>query len=390
MLNNIALDVVIGLVFIYLLYSLLASILQELIATQLSFRSKMLEKAIIRMLEDGKKSGSLPLLERYKGFGQMLFRTNPLRDKPFTREFYEHPLVKYMSEDNYYSKPSYLSAGNFSRIMIDILTGMAPADMSVIQSTVWEGKALLASNTEKSRVLMLPRDTAYQLQSFLATSKGDLEKFRLSLEKWFDDTMERVTGWYKRYIQFLLFLIGIIIAVAFNVDSIRIAQKLARDSQLREQLVQSAGNYLEKNQQLGIRLAAMKTVNDTGTVFKQQWQSYEELRQHSDSLLSSAQQMINSDIKGIKDVMGLGYECKHPVLLHVFFFAYPDASFPNFIGWILTALAISLGAPFWFDLLNKLMRLRSGNNSKDSGNNPSAPVTVTVNTQTNTGEEAVG
>ncbi len=390
MLNNIALDVVIGLVFIYLLYSLLASILQELIATQLAFRSKMLEKAIIRMLEDGKKSSSLPLLERYKGFAQMLFRTNPLCDKPFTAEFYEHPLVKYMSEDNYYSKPSYLSADNFSRILIDMLTGMGPADMANIQNSVVEGKTLLASNTEQARPLMLPQDTAYQLQSFLATSKGDLEKFRQSLEKWFDDTMERVTGWYKRYIQFLLFIIGMVIAVAFNVDSIRIAQKLARDSQLREQLVQGAGNYLEKNQQLGIRLAAMKTANDTGDVYKLQWQSYEAVRQHSDSLLSSAQQMINSDIKGVKDVMGLGYECKHPVLLHIFFFAYPDASFPNFIGWMLTALAISLGAPFWFDLLNKLMRLRNANASKEGVNNQSAPVTVTVNAQTKTGEEAVG
>jgi hypothetical protein len=28
-------------------------------------------------------------------------------------------------------------------------------------------------------------------------------------------------------------------------------------------------------------------------------------------------------------------------------------------GWLLTALAITLGAPFWFDLLNKIMVIRS-------------------------------
>jgi hypothetical protein len=54
MFNNVALDVVIGLIFIFLLYSLLATIIQECIATQLGFRAKVLEKAILRMLEDGK------------------------------------------------------------------------------------------------------------------------------------------------------------------------------------------------------------------------------------------------------------------------------------------------------------------------------------------------
>ena len=53
MTNLIVLDVVIGLVFVYLLYSMLATILQELLATWFSFRSKLLERAIFRMLEDG-------------------------------------------------------------------------------------------------------------------------------------------------------------------------------------------------------------------------------------------------------------------------------------------------------------------------------------------------
>ena len=66
MTNLIVLDVVIGLVFVYLLYSMLATILQELLATWFSFRSKLLERAISRMLEDGsvfdKRFGSLKAL----------------------------------------------------------------------------------------------------------------------------------------------------------------------------------------------------------------------------------------------------------------------------------------------------------------------------------------
>ncbi len=52
MFNSVALDVVISLVFIYLLYSLLATTVLELIASGFRFRAKILERAIFRMLED--------------------------------------------------------------------------------------------------------------------------------------------------------------------------------------------------------------------------------------------------------------------------------------------------------------------------------------------------
>jgi hypothetical protein len=35
------------------------------------------------------------------------------------------------------------------------------------------------------------------------------------------------------------------------------------------------------------------------------------------------------------------------------------------LGWMLTILAISLGAPFWFDMLNKLVNIRSAGKSPD-------------------------
>ena len=66
MFNNVALDVFIGLVFVFLLYSLLATILQEMISTKLAFRSKVLEKAIIRMLEDGKATTANGFWSRLK------------------------------------------------------------------------------------------------------------------------------------------------------------------------------------------------------------------------------------------------------------------------------------------------------------------------------------
>ena len=52
MLDNVALDVFIGLIFVLLVYSLLATVLQEIIARILDLRGKNLVKAIRVMLED--------------------------------------------------------------------------------------------------------------------------------------------------------------------------------------------------------------------------------------------------------------------------------------------------------------------------------------------------
>ena len=52
MFNNVALDVVIGLVFVFLLYSLFATVVAEIIATKLGLRARNLKEAVDRMLND--------------------------------------------------------------------------------------------------------------------------------------------------------------------------------------------------------------------------------------------------------------------------------------------------------------------------------------------------
>ena len=68
----------------------------------------------------------------------------------------------------------------------------------------------------------------------------------------------------------------------------------------------------------------------------------------STGLLDSAYSMSNRNIAEVNQVMGLGWSA-----------ADDNFGWLSIPGWLITALAISLGAPFWFDLLNKLMKLRS-------------------------------
>ena len=417
MFNNAALDVVIGLVFIFLLYSLLATIVQEIVATKLAFRSKILEKAILRMLEDGKTTSRLALFDSVRGFYQLIFRSNNLKNKRFATAFYTHPLLKYLAEDNWFSKPDYISSRNFSKTMIDLLHGIEPGFNGVnilkIKESIDSGylKINLAANdkdnpanqnyidqqqTRTTEVDINP-ETRLFLQSLLAESRGDVEKFKMLLEKWFEDTMERATGWYKRYTQYILFIIGFLIAVSFNVETITIAKKLAADPKLAAQVANSAGVFIEQQKETGNQLRQLKSQGrDTTEEYAAIKQDYDSLKQKTDTLIATAKALVNNDIKSVNEVLGLGYECNHPRLLHTFFFAYPDASFSNFIGWILTALAICLGAPFWFDLLSKLVRVRGSGIKKDSsgssgsGSSTGNVAPITVNVNTNPGEEAVG
>src|SRR5579872_4208724 len=133
MFSNVALDVFIGLVFVYLIYSLLATVIQEIIATRLAFRAKILEKAIIRMLEDGNSTTRFGLLDRINGLFSLLISVNMLIGREIAAWFYVHPLIKYLGEDNHYSKPAYITAQNFSKVMIDLLTGMGTSSTNQVQ-----------------------------------------------------------------------------------------------------------------------------------------------------------------------------------------------------------------------------------------------------------------
>jgi hypothetical protein len=388
MFNSVALNVVIGLVFIYLLYSLLATIIQELIATNLGMRGKILKKGISRMLDDGTAG------------------------KFLSQVFYEHPLIKYLAEkENPRSKPSYLSAQNFSKVFTDLLRGenVQPGqDLRVLIQ-----QALDKGETQWVNKIGINGETLSYLRSIWADSQGDVEKFKALLEQWFDDTMARASGWYKKQIQMILFLIGLIIAVVFNVDTISITKKLSTDPKLAAQLADNAAAYMETHKDLGTQLrsnqeklmsrldAASKSpavakadtgaANDTRQVTAAKTDSvraqdslsryYADMKiehetdsisnymvKQSNTLIDSANAMINSEIKNVNQLLGLGWSCHCPDkgCCKPTICIAENFHWWSLIGWLVTALAISLGAPFWFDLLNKLVKMRGAGKAEDS------------------------
>ena len=130
MFNNVAFDVVLGLVFIYLLYSLLVTILGEIISTKLGIRARLLRIAVERMLNDGyyqkienKTDKKLQAWRR-----KALLYEPPEFKSSFAGKFYEYPAIKYLGrieKDNKEkfnsTKPSYFSAEYFADSLINFL-----------------------------------------------------------------------------------------------------------------------------------------------------------------------------------------------------------------------------------------------------------------------------
>jgi hypothetical protein len=149
-----------------------------------------------------------------------------------------------------------------------------------------------------------------RLAPLVAGAQADVEGARVHLEAWFDDTMARVSGWYKRKTQIILIVIGIAVVPAINADTIKMGERMWKDDAVRAAVVAQA--------------QAKPPAND---------------------LKGAADQVDRVAKLGIP--MGWrGAAVPHDVLSAI-------------AGWTITILAISLGAPFWFDALGRLSRLRS-------------------------------
>src|SRR5262249_44126308 len=83
------------------------------------------------------------------------------------------------------------------------------------------------------------------LLSAIDLSGGELGNVKANLEAWFNGTMDRVAGWYKRRTQMFLFVIGLVVAVLLNVAAIPIAGRLGSDAALRAAVVSGAEKVVE-------------------------------------------------------------------------------------------------------------------------------------------------
>lgn len=197
------------------------------------------------------------------------------------------------------------------------------------------------------------------LDTYVENAEPQLAAARRNLEKWFDDVMERAGGGYKRRTQLWLGIVGLIVALLLNVDAVSIATTLWRDPTLRANVVQQAQKYQLSETSDGAAISspseAAQAIRDLNTQLGQDlrlpigWGAQPHALQAGESC--TLLPLRSGDIWGVPGAAG----CMQ----------LTDAA-PNpngglvgkLTGFIIIALAVSQGAPFWFDLLSKLTNLR--------------------------------
>lgn len=375
MLDNAALDVCIGLVFIFLLYSLLATIVQEMLAQWFNLRARNLVKTMRRVLQDSPKRAHKSTFPNFWMDIEFGFHNyfSPLPDRSFLKAFYEYPLIKYMGQNDHNSKPSYIAAADFSETVIHLLRG---------EMTNNQGNQLMLVQTNLSKNqfvgFTIDPETLTYLKKLVIDSVGDIEKFRAKLEFWYNSMMERSTGWYKRQTQSILFFLGLFVAISFNIDAIAISKILIHNKEIRGQMATlaaskvtvygaTAGTTPTDDKALQASLGKMKSdASDVQNILglghapaKVDTSCMTRMKARFKDLAAERQQ----DTAKLKKLANDAGGCQVPdTSANV----YQGNFLFSLLGWIITALAISLGAPFWFDLLSKIVSLRSsGSPPKD-------------------------
>ncbi len=417
-------EVVIGLVFIWLVLSTATMQVGEWIANLLKWRANDLDKAIHRMLEDD----------------------------DLARLFYDHPLIRSLSEEKSSrdTRPSYIPANKFSTVLLSIIQN-AETEASLLLNGVYtlssriklikspalqqQARADLDRLAELARLsistesngamgnLMLTAlqkeiaDLGTRYPEFKASTQAVLEKadsdkaqidaligtmpnapgvtgdfnkalrgslalrvtnpglrltlgslfmgveeaggdclqaLRMNIESWFNDSMDRLSGRYKRRAQLTAFVVGFIIAAVLNVDTISVSNQLWREPIVRQAINANAAKLLAQTGQ-----SNPPAVSDLVGALQDQFLNVTLpigwTLQGKESLAG----MACSFLPGPGATFGLAWSsgCLRPVDTPLSTTGWLW-SLTKLAGLLMTGLATTQGSSFWFDLLVKIVNVR--------------------------------
>ena len=311
------LDVVVGLGFLYLLFALACTALNEVIASAFSRRSRTMRQGIEQLLGD-------PNL---------------------TAELYRHPSIVSISTRGRKDLhgPSYISSERFASALTDLLTGDEPLN---------NAQALKAGI---DRLAPAPKR---QLTVLFDVAKGDADVFRARVAEWFDEGMDRVSGWYKRGVQRQTYAMAILVVLALNLDSVQLINRLWADSGFRTAAVEQARARIQATGVAEVPVMEY-TGGDSPDAGEPVLTGMASLTDSETRLLTSLRGWTDDRSRLAADLVLKGDS------LGVRSMWLAGTAFTHLPGWIVTILAIGLGAPFWFDFLNRFMNLRNAGRASD-------------------------
>jgi hypothetical protein len=355
--DSLVLQTVIGIVFVFAMFASLVSVLTELVTRFLGLRGEYLLRGLRTLLAG---SGDFSL-----GLGEMITiprclrkdddpeRKKPKEEDPATTVMEEvlralggfadkgvmpkgAGIAKLTNKERR-SLPSYLSGRSVAEAILAVVVpdtqGTTTIDM------------IRNGLRDDTRIPAALRD---QLDRLAAQAEGSVAVFRRGVERWYDDQMDRVSGWYKRHVRWISLGIGIALVLAFNLNVFGIARSIYTDEALRGSVVAQATS------------AAQCGTKDPATCLG-------ELRTE---IAGSRGAGLPIGWSPVPDCRGAAAACSTTETYgltapHGDLPANVGVLVPLLIGWILMVLALLPGARFWFDALSRLGSLRASGPKPD-------------------------
>jgi hypothetical protein len=318
------LEVAVGLIFVWLVISVATMEIQNRISTALNWRADYLERSILSML----------------------------KDKALVEKFYQHPLILELSlkdkngkfirdKSGQIRKPEFIPNSTFATAAFEVIinAGKDGPDFPVDMMSLEEMRASMHSLGEKNPPLA--RLTQYlfpNLGRTLDNVELKLTEYRKNIENWFNDVMSQTSNWYKIRAQWMSFVIGIFVAIFLNIDTLQVAQKLWQEPTARAVLVAQAEAEAQRDEPSSNGMATARSLN-----IPIGWTTTS-LTTKSCALFG----MINYQL-----VIRSGGECLAVTSLPALNNGW--GLLVKLFGYLLSGAAAAQGAPFWFDILRKLV-----------------------------------
>lgn len=337
MFGSAVLESLIALAFLYLLLSVVCSSVNEFISRLFQLRHTTLLKGLGHLLAD-----------------------HQVRDK-----LMDHPLIKVLGPS-----PTHIPAKTFAMALLDLIapagqevpgaaaataaaggssgssggpagaaetvTSEPPAEAASVDAKAAGGAVAAAVPADLAPPLgyeqvrqaignLPPSELRRSLLVLVDSADRRLDAVHEALSNWFDSTMDRASEWYKRRTHWILLVLAALVSVGSNADTLEVAESLWRDSGLRQGIVAAADGYIAAYQNQGITPQEQATTDP-------------------EAALAS----LTDELSSFQ--LSLGWQTA-PVTA--------GGWLKKLLGLALTTLAVSLGAPFWFDVVNKVILARS-------------------------------
>ncbi len=352
MFGSEVIEVAIGIILLFLFVSLICTAIREVIESIFKTRAMDLERGVRQLFDDAQGSD-------------------------FAKHFFDHPQIYALFAGDYDPKklsvsfltglktwlygllglnkpdpetrmpwgarktlPSYIPAASFSAALLDLL---ARGPVSATPSPNLAAAGALSLEQIRASVNTLPNARLQRaVLNAIDLADGDLQAARTHLETWFNANMDRVAGWYKRRTQTILLALGLGAAVFLNIDAITVTGRLFQDKALRAAVVAEAGKVSDQKDTKAAGVGSGQPQQAAGKDLATKLADIDGLRAQFE-----------------KVGFPIGWPAPQAANNSVPYQLSAWQVVTMVLGWLITGLAVTLGAPFWFDLLSKVMVVRS-------------------------------